>query len=121
MYEEDGKLFVEWTDVTEYINKVASLIRRSSSKVTGVYGIPRGGLIFAVILSHKLNIPLLTAPCKDCLVIDDIADTGKTLIHYKECGYTITTMFYHRQSCVIPDYWYEQKNDSWVVYPWEVE
>lgn len=119
MYVDNNKLIVEWSDVDEYINKVAGLICRSNTTISGVYGIPRGGLIFAVMLSHRLNIPLLSAPCKDCLVIDDIADTGKTLVHYKESGYCITTMFYHPQSCVIPDYWHHKKEDCWVVYPWE--
>ena len=120
MYAENGKLFVEWIDVEKYVYQVAHLISKSGANISGVYGIPRGGLIFAVLLSHRLNIPLLAAPCKDCLIVDDIADTGKTLVHYKECGYCITTMFYHSQSCVAPDYWYAKKQDDWVVYPWEM-
>ena len=45
-----------------------------------VYGIPRGGLIVAVLVSHKLGIPLITSLRdmygKKFLVVDDIVDTA---------------------------------------------
>jgi len=107
---------VLWEDVNDYIT---DLIKHVPENVTGVYGIPRGGLILAVILSHKLDVPLLQAPCKNCIVIDDIADTGTTLQHYAQSGYYITTMFYYRYSKVVPDYWYFEKTKEWITYPWE--
>lgn len=111
---------VTWSNIDNYINSLVNVIKDKS--FTGVYGIPRGGLIFAVILSHKLNIPLLMAPCDNCIIIDDIADTGQTLKHFKENkSYYIATMFYHKQSIVVPDFWYREKTDNWIVYPWEVQ
>lgn len=107
---------VSWKEVDEYINSLVTKVPRG---VCGVYGIPRGGLILAAILSHKLDVPMLQAPCKGCVVIDDIADTGTTLKHYADCGYYITTMFYHKQSIVVPNYWFFAKDKSWIVYPWE--
>lgn len=44
--------------------------------VDGIYGIPRGGLPLAVLLSNRLSLPLLMAPTKQCIVVDDIFDTG---------------------------------------------
>ena len=116
-----NKLYVTWEDVSRYIDSVIGFIARTKKleKVTGIYGIPRGGLVLAVMLSHRMGVPLLLAPCKDCIIIDDIADTGITLKHYDECGYFITTMFYHKQSVVTPKYWYFDKTNKWVVYPWE--
>lgn len=117
MKEKD---FVRWDDVNTYIEVLANKLR--SMSLSGVYGIPRGGCVLAVMLSYKLGIPLLMAPLKNCVVIDDIADTGKTLLHYAEKkDYYITTMFYHKQSLVVPDFWYAQKEDNWIVYPWEGE
>lgn len=110
------KVYVTWEQVEDFIDKLAQSL---DPNITGIYGIPRGGLIFAVMLSHKINKPLLAAPCKGCLVIDDIADTGKTLQHYDDEGYYIATMFYHRQSLVVPDYYMHKKEDKWIVYPWE--
>ena len=111
------KLVVDWQDVEYFIRQLAKELPKN---ISGVYGIPRGGLCLAVMLSHYTKIPLLLAPCPNCLIIDDIADTGLTLLHYKECGYYIATMFYHEQSKVVPDFWYKVKNDEWIVYPWEL-
>ena len=111
------KVYVTWDDVTEYCIQVGKRFKN----ITGVYGIPRGGYVFAVIISNIFDVPMLAAPCEGCLVVDDIADTGETLIHYKERGYRISTMYYNKISAVTPDYYYKEKNDLWIVYPWEAE
>ena len=108
---------MDWKDVEDFINRLSEEIPKDTK---GVYGIPRGGLCIAVMLSYKLNIPLLQAPCKDCVVIDDIADTGETLYHYKKKGYYIATMYYHKQSKIVPDFWFKEKTNKWIVFPWEV-
>ena len=55
------------------------------------------------------------------LVVDDIADTGKTLetVNKNLPNSTIFTMYYHRQSVVEPYAWLHEKTDEWIVYPWE--
>lgn len=111
------KQFVTWKMVENYVDNVCKNYINHNLK--GVYGLPRGGLIFAVMISHKLNIPLLMAPCENCLIVDDISDTGESLIHYKNNSYIISTMFYKNGSVVVPDYWMFEKKDSWIVYPWE--
>ena len=117
---------VMWHEVVKYINEVANYYKDDKS-ITGVFGIPRGGLILAVLLSHKMNIPLLAAPCDNCIIIDDIADTGESLLHYDKNSsgssrknYHITTMFYRKGSVVVPEYTLFEKKDDWIVYPWEV-
>ena len=52
--------------------------------MSGIYGIPRGGLCLAVALSHKLNIELLKEPRNNILIVDDIYDSGETLHRYKD-------------------------------------
>lgn len=90
-------------------------------KPSGVFGLPRGGLIPAVIISHDLDIPLLAAPAPGCLIVDDIADTGVTLKHYKDSGYKIAVLVHKfHTSSVTPDFSGIQTNDpNWVVFPWE--
>lgn len=107
---------VTWFDVETYIASLEPYLPKNPS---GVYGIPRGGNILATLISYYYDIPLLQAPAKGCIVVDDIADTGETLLHYKSKGYFITTMYYHKQSKVVPDIWFAEKNDEWIVYPWE--
>lgn len=125
MYNKDNKLYVEWKDIENYVTELAIKVCRDLNKCpNGVYGVPRGGLILATLISYKLDIPLLLAPAKDCLIVDDIADSGRTLLHYTENDtqfnkYYISTMFYHKRSMVKPDYYAFEKTNEWIVYPWE--
>ncbi|WP_300924680.1 phosphoribosyltransferase [uncultured Clostridium sp.] len=123
---ENSKVFVTWSDVENYIDKLARYTHENLDNITGVYGIPRGGLVLAVLLSHKLNLPLLMAPTENCIIIDDIADSGRTLLHFTNNdtqfnNYFITTMYYHERSLVKPDFYLRMKEDKWIVFPWEVE
>lgn len=120
---------VTWEQVGEYLNTVVEQVK--DKHITGVYGIPRGGLTLAAWLSHKLYVPLLSAPSDNCIIIDDICDSGESLMHYvnqsstpeseKDKGYFITTMFYTENNrCGIrPDYYFDLKEDKWIVFPWE--
>lgn len=111
------KEYVQWTNIEQYVNNVCE--KYKDRKLTGVFGLPRGGLVFAVMISHKLNIPLLMSPATGCLIVDDISDTGESLLHYNNNGYLISTMFYRIGSLVVPDYWQYKKTNKWIVYPWE--
>lgn len=119
-------IYVSWKSVDRYLNKVVDIIKEKKLKPSGVYGIPRGGLIFATLLSYKLDIPLLLNAAKDCIVIDDIADSGRTLLHFTNNDtqfnkYFITTMYYCSRSMVKPDFYMYDKYDEWIIYPWEEE
>ncbi len=108
-----------WKDIELYIQE----IKKRFKSVVGVFGIQRGGGILATLVSYALDIPLLLAPCKDCLIIDDIADSGRSLMHYtindtQKNKYNITTMFYNKRSAVKPDYYYAEATE-WVEFPWE--
>ena len=123
MYTKDNKLYIEWKDAENYIDKVCHQYK--DNKISGVYGIPRGGLILATLLSYKMNIPLLLAPAPNCIIIDDIADSGRTLLHFTENDtqfnkYIITTMFYHPRSIVKPAFSLFEKDNEWIVFPWEI-
>tara|TARA_R100001163_G_C5059964_1_gene196704 strand:- start:357 stop:761 length:405 start_codon:yes stop_codon:yes gene_type:complete len=120
-----SKIFYNWEDVEGRVSDLCQRLKHESFEV--VYGVPRGGLIVAVLISHKLGIPLIT-DFRDMygekfLVVDDIADTGRTLERHKKlevCKYAkFATLDYHKQSVVVPDYWVSEKTDSWIVYPWE--
>ena len=125
-----GKIFVTWDEVNDFVNYVAENI---DTPINGVYGLPRGGLVLAVMLSHKLGVPMLMSPCSNCLIVDDICDTGESLIHYvkNSCGtadgyflngYQIATMYYKDNRLGIkPDIYKYLKGNDWIVFPWEVE
>ena len=99
-------------------------IKAEGLQFSGVYGIPRGGLIPATLLSYKLGIPLLMGPAKNCLIVDDIADSGKTLMHFTMNDtqfnkYFIATIYYAKRSLVKPDFYTKEKDGKWIEFPWE--
>lgn len=119
------KELVTWKDVEQYLDDLANLTAATYT-FTGVYGLPRGGLVFAVMLSHRLSIPLLSAPTDGCLIVDDICDSGESLIHYVKNSsgndtknYYISTMYYKQGAIVTPNFYYKEKDDKWIVFPWE--
>ena len=118
------KVYVSWNDMEEFVDSLIEEVKKQNFKPTGVYGIPRGGLIPATLISYKLDIPLLLNASKGCLIVDDIADSGRTLLHFTENDtqfnrYFIATMFYHKRSVVKPNYYKFDKTDKWIVFPWE--
>ena len=130
------KEFLTWNDMSGLVNSLCTEIKIACEKqdklagevYKGIYGIPRGGLIIAVIMSHKLNIPYITdlksMYGKKYLIVDDIADTGVTLNKLKAEVFDhadIATLHYNTESLVEPKYYVDLKNDSWIVYPWENE
>ena len=119
-----------WEGVECYVEAVASEFKkRSNTSCTGVYGLPRGGLVLAVMLSHRLNVPLLMSPAEDCIIVDDICDSGESLLHYVNNSsgnckhrYFITTLYGNKNAAVQPDYYFKEKpHNTWIVFPWEHE
>jgi hypoxanthine phosphoribosyltransferase len=120
----DTKIFRSWDMLDSCICRIVGQIKLSGKQYDYVYGIPRGGLVVAVMLSHKLNIPLFLAEGwenitdEEILVVDDVADSGKTLSMYK--SYDIAVVDWkHNISIVRPTYYANMIGDVWVVYPWE--
>lgn len=114
-----------WEQFDQACLTLASNIKAARTKFSGIYGIPRGGLVVAVKLSHLLDLPFVL-DIRDTkwntLVVDDIADTGKTLAHQFRCvdhHLGIATLFYHKQSVVVPEFWLFEKTSDWVIFPWE--
>jgi hypoxanthine phosphoribosyltransferase len=118
-----------WIELDLAIDNIVNQLRIKKIKVDKVLGIPRGGLIPAVILSHKLNIPLYfrgetnLKPHDVLLIIDDISDTGHTMKQYYNIFYSpgniITASIHLRPgSLFVPDIYYEETSD-WIVYPFE--
>lgn len=110
-----------WNQFDKDAKKIASILQKSGRKFDGVYGPVRGGLPLAVVLSHALNIPMFEIPkTKNTLIVDDIADTGKTLKKYSKTHF-IATIFYHPQSMFVPSIWLRKKGKDWILFPWESE
>ncbi len=110
-----------WKSFDSDCKKVALWAKRK--KIENIYGIPRGGLVVAVRLSHFINLPIILDYRKitpKTLVVDDISDSGKTLANlYNEIKIkpAVATLFWHKDS-LPPDFWCRKKL-TWVIFPWE--
>lgn len=118
--------FLNWNDVDRAINRIVASIDNSEIKINAVGGMPRGGLIPAVMISHRLGIPFVSqANIKDIfgniLIVDDICDSGKTLNQFKFENNIYTATLHWKQSADYqPHYFWEVAfENEWIVYPWE--
>jgi hypoxanthine phosphoribosyltransferase len=116
------KRFLTWEYIDNAMSDLASKIKESGITITSIYGLPRGGLIPAVMLSHKLNIPLFKSGYDvlvgSVLIVDDICDTGETLEKYT--NYPIATIHHKQTAMVEPMFYYSLvRGNAWIVYPWE--
>lgn len=95
------KRHVTWEDIDVHVNSIVFDMYKNNWKPDYIVGLTRGGLIPAVLMSHRLDIPMkaLKVSLRDhtddndhdwtmaedaqtgtnILVIDDINDTGATL------------------------------------------
>jgi len=118
------KIYLSWDEIEDAIESLAYQIKNSGKKIGSMNGLARGGLIPAVMLSHKLGIPFMNETNDDegyILIVDDICDTGETLEYYDIHDYILTATIHHKQTAIIePDFYYSlAPQDKWIVYPWE--
>jgi hypoxanthine phosphoribosyltransferase len=142
-----------WNTIYAMLLSQAKKICQSGFKPDVIVGVTRGGWIPARILSDLLEIPnlatvrvefylgvaeTLNKPAltqgvsagvlgKKTLVVDNVADTGRSLQLVKEhllqqgaAEVQIATLYYKPFSLAKPDY-YEKKTRRWVVFPWDIK
>ena len=140
-----NKVYMTWSDVEQACDQIAVKFRE---KVDLIVGITRGGLTPAVMLSHRMQLPMMTCnittrdgndvdidqyiielsqTSNRILVVDDINDSGLTIeivkSHLLNCS--IATLTHKPNTSVYPDQKdvysvFESPQSSWVVFPWEV-
>jgi len=76
---------ISWEQYVKYVDVICQEFKNKAlfvRDIDSVYGIPRGGVILAVLLSHKLNLKYIDDIKKidsNVLVVDDIFDSGNTI------------------------------------------
>lgn len=140
-----------WDEIYDMLLKLAEMIKRDSFNPDVIVGVSRGGWPPARVMSDLLgNIelanvrvefyrgvaetgcePVITQPLslsvdgKSVLIMDDVADTGRSLKVVKDhvigAGakhVKIATIYYKPWSIIVPDY-YVRVTRRWIVFPWE--
>ena len=101
-----NKVYITWNQV----NKLLDKIHEQAQHIDYVAGIPRGGIILAILYSHRFGVQYMEHPSNHyphLLILDDIADTGETLKKWKEELHVpyYATLHYKRSSCIEPDFY----------------
>ena len=140
-----------WDEIYDMLLNLADMIKRDDFSPDVIIGISRGGWPPARVMSDLLgnvelaNIrvefyrgvaetesePVITQPLsmpvedKRVLIMDDVADTGKSLklvkehvLRQKAKEIKIATIYYKPWSIVVPDY-YVRVTNRWIIFPWE--
>ncbi len=142
-----------WNQIYDMLLTQAQKIQTQPYKPETIFAIARGGLIPARILVDLLETtqfallqiefymdiaqtkqeptlkqaPTASVLGKKVLLVDDIADTGKslqlakTLLQQQGAVEIKTVTLYHKpQSIIKPDF-YGKETSTWVVFPWETK
>ena len=118
------KFYITWEEVEELVDLLAKQIAQSGYQIEYIFGLQRGGLIPAVLLSHKLGIPMTQELTRqNTLIVDDICDSGKTFhelfLKYPKAKFACLHFKPHT-SCFKPEF--SANNfflNNWIIYPWE--
>jgi len=105
----------------KFVVACKEIAKQIPKNIKNIYGIPRGGLVPAVYISHMSGLPVVEKEdiTEKTMIIDDISDTGETLAIFN--NYKIATIYYHKQSITLPDIWIYEKKDKWIQFPWETK
>lgn len=128
------------------IDRLVHQIKQSGVDYTYIVGLTRGGLIPAVVLSHKLGVPMLASnwatdrkkpsitlmdildnPRNKVLLVDEILDSGNTIKSFMEIhGNTdVAVLVWNREQPVVPNYYVKSIQRSifpdWIEFWWEVK
>ena len=145
-------LYISWSEAIKLCYELAEKILKSNSDFDVIVAISRGGLIPARIISDTLGLydlyvinsrfwgiggmvfpePIIKVPQtlnvkdKNVLVVDEVVDTGKTMLKamevLKEFGakdIKTATLHYKVRSIITPDFYVKKlKKWVWIFYPW---
>ena len=140
-----------WADLGTAVEELAGQIQLSSFRPDAVLALARGGLPAAGALAYALGVknmatlnvefytgvderlaePLLLPPVPDLdllraerlLVVDDVADTGRTLaLASRFCAEHVdevrTAVLYEKPQSVVQSDFVWRRTDRWIDFPW---
>jgi len=142
------KEYVDWQEAEDAAVRIAEAAEMIDDP-DHIVGVARGGLPLAVMVSHRLDVPLTTLRAshydgedreeeveietdgldkvsehETVLLVDDVADTGMTLeeitdLWSKYRVYYHTAVWHKKPQSEHRPNIVVDETDKWVVYPWE--
>lgn len=151
MRQDEGFVIPSWEQIYSLLLDLARRIRKDRFVPDVIVGVSRGGWTPGRVLSDLLENPEIAnvkaefylgvaetkkepvitqgvsaaVEGKKVLIVDDVADTGKSLrlvkAHLLEKGardLKIATLYHKPWSVTVPDY-FERTTRAWIIFPWE--
>lgn len=119
---------LDWDDIDFYVNNIYNHVLASGKKYELIAGIARGGLVPAVMLSHKLGITMASIQPNDILddeirtlVVDEIYDTGKTIknLLLRNPAIDIAVVISKDAQAPVGYIGKVLNTTNWIIFPWE--
>ena len=120
MKKENTLLYCTWDHLDKLIMDIK--MHLEDTKYVNIAGIPRGGLIPAVMLSHATGLPLVPiGEAKgNTIIVDDIVDSGETVSSFMNAGYRVVALYERYTAKHKPEFApHFLAADNWIVFPWE--
>ncbi|MBT9138969.1 MAG: GTP cyclohydrolase 1 [Syntrophomonadaceae bacterium] len=118
------KKFFSLSDTYQAVGNLAEQIKNQKKQYDVIYGVPRGGVPVAMLLSQVMGIPFVPfipylEKQKDVkvLVVDDVIDSGKTRRRFAE--YDFACLF--QKFSTTEATYYAERTKEWIVFWWEGE
>ena len=141
-----------WDEIYSLLLELAHKIKIQCLEIDYIVAVARGGWLPARVLSDLLgnsNLATVSAESqtdilggrgkpfliqsisadvkgKCLLLVDDIADTGKSLklvldhLNYKGANLIHTATLYYKPWSILRPEYFEKETTKWIVFPWEV-
>jgi len=141
--DSKNHLKISWDLYHAAMKEIIGSFNSTNFKPDYIYGLPRGGLVPAVELSHNFERPMIKDYLGDkifkkvlkpfhhkfILIVDDISDTGTQLLKLTTQIKEIDNQIFLRTFTVVqnnlktnfyPDYYcFKNIHGYWVDFPWE--
>lgn len=104
-------------------DSIALSVKIDFAKYKAIHPIPAGGIAVGITMAIHTQLPVLSVEeyknykdKKEVLVVDDLVDSGKTLLRYKKSD---TAVLYKKPHSPEPTYYLTEISEGWVSLPHE--
>ena len=148
------QLRMSWDELGSGAKALAEQVAADGFRPDFVLGISRGGLLVAGALAYalgikntftmsvefytgvdeRLELPMILPPVPDLvdlhearvLIVDDVADTGQTLVLVKDflegkVGEVRIAVLYEKPRSTVRCEYVWERTDRWIVFPWSAD